>query len=259
MSFYRIRLQKIVSRGTISEESTLKVGWLTDPGKQREINEDSLYVDENLGLFIVADGMGGHNAGEVASRMAVQVTAKSVREGLEAGKEADRVVREAIAQANRSIFENALNNPAWEEMGTTLLIALAVPPQVIIGHVGDSRAYSILKGEIKQLTDDDTFVFEWMKEGLITKEQARSHRARHGLTEALGVADDVETEVVVRPWERSACLLLCTDGLTDMLEDEEILAIVGSAPEPQQACNDLVTAANIKGGEDNITVIMICN
>ena len=130
MSFYRIRLQKIVSSGTIFEESTLKVGWLTDPGKQREINEDSLYVDENLGLFIVADGMGGHNAGEVASRMAVEVTAKSVREGLEAGKEADRVVREAIAQANRSIFENALNNPAWEEMGTTLLIALAVPPQV---------------------------------------------------------------------------------------------------------------------------------
>ena len=125
--------------------------------------------------------------------------------------------------------------------------------------MGDSRAYFILKGEIKQLTDDDTFVFEWMKEGLITKEQARSHRARHGLTEALGVSDDVETEVVVRPWERSACLLLCTDGLTDMLEDEEILAIVGSAPEPQQACNDLVTAANIKGGEDNITVIMICN
>ncbi|MGB6067090.1 MAG: Stp1/IreP family PP2C-type Ser/Thr phosphatase [Desulfomonilaceae bacterium] len=237
----------------------MKVGWLTDTGQQREINEDSLYVDEALGLFIVADGMGGHNAGEVASRIAVEVSAKSVREGLEAGVEADPVVREAIAEANRSIFENALNNPAWEEMGTTLLIALATYGRVIIGHVGDSRAYFILKGEIKQLTDDDTFVFEWMKEGLITKEQARSHRARHGLTEALGVADEVESDVMVRAWEKGACLLLCTDGLTDMLEDEEILAIVGSAPEPQQACNDLVAAANRRGGEDNITVILVCN
>lgn len=246
-------------QGIIPEDSKLKVAYLTDPGKHRPSNEDSLYVDADKGLFIVADGMGGHNAGEVASRMAVEVTAISVREGLRDGKETQQVIRDAFASANKSIFQKALNNPAWEEMGTTLLMAFTIDHQVIIGHVGDSRAYLISKGNIERFTEDDTFVYEWLKEGLITKEEARSHHARHGLTEALGVTDEVEVHVAVWPWEKNACLLLCSDGLTDMIEDEEILNIVESVSDPQQACNKLVTAANREGGEDNITVILVCN
>ncbi|MBI5251644.1 MAG: Stp1/IreP family PP2C-type Ser/Thr phosphatase [Desulfomonile tiedjei] len=237
----------------------MKIGHWTVPGKRRSTNEDSLYLNPDLGLFIVADGMGGHNAGEVASRTAVEVTATSVREGLKAGKEAEQVVREAIAIANKSIFEKSLNNPAWEEMGTTLLVALIVDHEVTIGHVGDSRAYIIRQSQIELLTDDHTFVFEWLKEGLITREQARTHHQRHGLTEALGVTDDVESEVCLWPWDDNVCLLLCSDGLTDMLEDDEILAIVETSSEPEQACSTLVTAAKGKGGKDDITVILVCN
>lgn len=247
-----------ITRGP-PEEHELRVGHLTDPGRNRSANEDNLYVDEDLGLFVIADGMGGHNAGEVASKIAVEVTAKSVREGLKAGRDADRVVREAIADANKSIYEKSLNNPAWEEMGTTLLMALAVDHQVTIGHVGDSRAYLIRTGRIEQLTDDHTFVFEWLKEGRITKEEARKHRHRHGLTEALGVCDEVEAAVSAWPWDDNMCLVLCSDGLTDVLEDEEILTIVETSTAPQQACNSLVSAAVQKGRKDDITVILVCN
>ena len=173
----------------------MKVGYLSDPGKHRPTNEDNLYVDEDAGLFILADGMGGHNAGDVASKLAVEATAQFVQKGLRAGKQVEEVFRDAFASANKSIFDKSLNNPAWEEMGTTLLMAFTIDEQVIIGHVGDSRAYLITKGKIEQFTEDDTFIFEWLKEGLITREQARSHHARHGLTEVLGVTDEVEVHV----------------------------------------------------------------
>jgi PPM family protein phosphatase len=237
----------------------LKVGYLTDPGKRRSSNEDCLHIDENLGLFIVADGMGGHNAGEVASKIAVEVTAEYVGAGLGAGTQVEEVLRGALASANRSILEKASSNPAWSDMGTTLLMALAADHKVIIGHVGDSRAYLIGKGKIEQITEDHTFVYEWLKQGLITKEEARSHSARHGLTEVLGVNDEVEMDVTVWPWEGDLCMLLCSDGLTDMLDDKEILSIIESASDAQHACDNLVTAANDKGGEDNITVILVCN
>ena len=237
----------------------MNIGHRTDPRMHGSTNEDSLYVDRDLGVFIIADGMGGHNAGEVASRIAVEVAAQSAREGLAGGKEAEQVVRDAIADANRSIFAKSLNNPAWEEMGTTFVMALMIDNQVTIGHVGDSRAYLIREGAIRQLTDDHTFVFEWLKQGLITKEQARRHHQRHGLTDALGVADEVEPEVSVWVWEADACLLLCSDGLTDTLEDNEILTIVETASGPQQACSILVRAATEKGRKDDISVILVCN
>ncbi|MGA8833262.1 MAG: SpoIIE family protein phosphatase, partial [Desulfomonilaceae bacterium] len=129
---------------------------------------------------------------------------------------------------------------------------------LVIGHVGDSRAYSIGKGRMKQLTQDHTFVAEWLREGRITREQARRHHQRHGLTEALGVMKDVEPEITIWPWAGHQCLLLCSDGLTEMIEDEEILTIIESAGNPQQACANLAAEANQKGGRDNITVILVC-
>ncbi len=236
-----------------------KVGYLSDCGLERSLNEDSLYVNEDIGLFIVADGMGGHNAGEVASSLAVTVVSAVIEEDLVVTKDPVELVKQAISRANATILEKSLNNTAWNEMGTTLLVALFVDHGLVIGHVGDSRAYSIEVGQIKQLTEDHTFVAEWLKEGLITKEQARVHRQRHGLTEALGVTKEMEPEITVWPWEESSgCLLLCSDGLTEMIEDEEILAIVDASSNPLQACSNLVEAANKKGGADNITTILVC-
>jgi PPM family protein phosphatase len=166
MDFKEIRPRKEFQGGNM-KESDLRIGYLTHPGRQRLLNEDSLYVDKDLGLFVLADGMGGHNAGEVASKLAVEVTARSMSDGLSNGKAAEQCIREAIATANKTIFEKSLNNPAWEAMGPTVLIALATHHEVIIGHAGDSRAYFIRQGEIQQLTNDHTFVFEWLKEGQI--------------------------------------------------------------------------------------------
>ncbi len=236
----------------------LKIGYLTDPGRQRNLNEDSFYVNQDIGLFIVADGMGGHNAGEVASSIAVTVVSNLIEGGIASAKDPVELVRQGMSNANETILENSMNNTAWSEMGTTLLVALFADHGLVIGHVGDSRAYSIGKGRIRQLTQDHTFVAEWLREGRITKEQARSHHQRHGLTEALGVTKDVESEITIWPWECHQCLLLCSDGLTEMIEDEEILATINSSDNPQQACANLVAMANQKGGRDNITVILVC-
>ncbi len=236
----------------------MRVGYHSSPGRHKGLNEDSLYADGDLGLFIVADGMGGHNAGEVASKIAIEEIVRSVRYGLEASKEPHERIHEAIIAANEAILEKSLNNAAWAEMGSTVIVAIATEHELVIGHAGDSRAYLIQGDEIQQLTNDHTFVFEWLKEGLITKEQARNHHQRHGLTEVLGVTDDVEEEISFWPWREDTCLLLCSDGLTDILEDEEILKIVEASSEPQQACEALVKEANARGADDDITVILAC-
>lgn len=231
---------------------------MTHPGRSRELNEDSLYVNEDAGLFVLADGMGGHNAGEVASALAVALVSALIEEELESAEDFAELVRDAIAKSNLVILSKSVKNTAWSEMGTTLVVALLKDSEMIIAHVGDSRAYSVTKGEMIQLTEDHTFVADWLKKGLITKEEARTHHQRHGLTEALGVTDEVEIELLVRPRAVDECLLLCSDGLTDMIDDEEIREIIVAAADPQQACQDLVDAANAKGGADNISVILVC-
>lgn len=236
----------------------MTLGHQTQPGRPGQTNEDSLYLDPDLGLFIVADGMGGHNAGEVASALAVETAVKSVLKGLKAGKDPAQVLREAIADANAFVLTKSMNNPAWEAMGSTVVMALKNDHQVTVGHVGDSRAYLVLRDGIRQLTDDHTFVFEWFKQGKITKQQARTHSQRHGLTEVLGVTEDVEGQVAVWPLEDDTCLLLCSDGVTDVLEDHEILHIVNTSSRPQEACHALVSAAKAKGGRDDMTVILAC-
>jgi len=236
----------------------VKVCYLTDRGPQKDVNEDCLLVDKSLGLYILADGMGGHNAGEVASRLAVDVIAWEVWKGLQTDTKEERLLREAIEVANRTVLEKSLINPAWEEMGTTVVAALISGEDLFISHVGNSRAYLIGDGEIEQIAQDHTFVAEWLKEGRITSHQARTHPQRHGLTEVVGVTDDVESDVAVLPWDGEKCLLLCSDGLTDMLEDQEILEIVESQDDPALACQKLVDAANKRGGKDNVSVILVC-
>lgn len=236
----------------------MKIAHVTDVGKTRELNEDSVYLNKDLGLFMVADGMGGHNAGEVASSIAVTLIGALIEEHVGTGEITSEFVRDAVQHANRVILQKSVHRPAWSEMGTTLVLALLTGDHIVVAHVGDSRAYMVSNGVLEQLTEDHTFVAEWLKEGLITKEEARSHAQRHGLTEALGVTDEVEIEVSVRAWDDGGCLLLCSDGLTDMIEDEEILDILMSSAEPRLACQRLVDLANEKGGRDNITVVLVC-
>jgi PPM family protein phosphatase len=244
--------------GYFGGETALKVAYLTDVGKARELNEDSLYVNEDLGLFIIADGMGGHNAGEIASKMAVTLIAALIEEGIGLVRDPPKLVQTAVTRANEVIVQKSAHKPGWSEMGTTVVLALLAGDNVVIAHVGDSRAYMIENGDIRQITEDHTFVADWLRQGLITKEEARTHAQRHGLTEALGATDEVEIDLSVQPWDDRGCLLLCSDGLTDMIEDDKILDILTASTEPAHACRELVDAANRGGGRDNITVVLVC-
>jgi protein phosphatase len=236
---------------------TLHVSYRTDRGLVRRANEDSLFVDRSKGLFIVADGLGGHNAGDVASSMAVNTVSSSILDGLKSGGEADGLIRSSIMEAHILIQQTARLSPAWRDMGTTVVLALEMPGHFLIGHVGDSRAYAIDGSSITQLTEDHTFVAEWIREGIVTPEQARNHPIRHGLTMAVGIDSHIAPVVTCLPWTGADTLLLCSDGLTEALEDHEILDVVQASQDTAHVCAQLVQEANERGGIDNVTVIVI--
>jgi PPM family protein phosphatase len=240
-------------------ERTLNIGFKTDPGRAKPTNEDSILVEESLGLFAVADGMGGHNAGEVASHIAVDRIADFVGEGLRSAKSRRKLIADAISRANEAIFLAGSSDPWWSDMGTTIVAAILEGNSLLIAHVGDSRGYLIRGERIRRLTEDHTFVAEWVRDGSITPEEARTHAARHGLTMALGIEEDVEPAVAEWEWRKADRLLLCSDGLTDVLEDQEILDIVAGASDPAEATEQLVAEANKRGGPDNISVILLGN
>lgn len=238
----------------------MKVGYVTDVGKVREINEDSYYVDEEDGLFIVADGMGGHQAGEVASEMAVKTISSMIKEAISQkvkDNQVPKVIKKAIGRANEEIYTKSMRNPDLNGMGTTVVLALCRNNKIYIAHVGDSRAYLIRKNMIKQLTEDHSVVANLIKAGEITAKEARTHHLRHVITRALGTSDNVEIDICSYYWQKGDYFLLCSDGLTDLMEDEEIKGIVLSGGDPQRSCEDLVNLANERGGRDNITVVLI--
>jgi serine/threonine protein phosphatase PrpC len=237
----------------------LEIAYLTHPGMVRESNEDSLFVDNRLGLFIVADGMGGHKAGGVASAMAVKVVSQLVRTGIGGVRDPETLLRDSLLAAHEAVLALARSDNALCDMGTTIVAALLTNDQLTIGHVGDSRAYAISEGQITQLTQDHSFIAEWIRDGIISKLEARTHKARHGLTMALGVDDDMDPDLCRLAWHETSCLLLCSDGLTDMLDDKEVLSLVDNAPSLHEACRELVATANEKGGEDNISVVLVRN
>jgi PPM family protein phosphatase len=240
-----------------SQEKLLEISYLTHKGMVREFNEDGLFVDEQMGLFMVADGMGGHNAGEVASAMAVTEISQFVRAGMDLGKNSETLLREAFFAAHEVVLALSLSDDSLNDMGTTVVAVILANGQVTVGHVGDSRAYEIHEGRITKLTHDHSFIADWIRDGLINHAESRTHNARHGLTMALGVDDDMEPEIKSFPWLATSCLLLCSDGLTDMVDDEEILSVVENASSLKAACRKLVAKANEKGGEDNITVVLV--
>jgi len=238
----------------------MKIGFATDVGKVREINEDSLFVDEDTGLFIVADGMGGHQAGEVASEMAVKAISLSIKENLSNNNKILSMIKDSISRANNEIFNKSIKNPQLNGMGTTVVIGLLNKRKFYIANVGDSRAYVIRDNPIKQLTEDHSLVANLVKTGQITTEEAKVHPKRNIITKALGTAEEVKPDITSINIKKGDYILLCTDGLTDMLRDEDIKEIVLSSKETDEKCKALIALANEKGGRDNITVVLIlCN
>ena len=220
----------------------------TDVGLVREGNEDS-YLTEGP-LFAVADGMGGHRGGEVASQLAVETLEKLFKEG--AGDLPDQV-----QEANRVVFERSVLDRKVAGMGTTLTAALVEGDRVRLAHVGDSRAYLLRDGTLRLLTEDHTLVHRMVSEGEISKEEAETHPQRSVLTRALGVDTVVDVDddsLQVRPGDR---LLLCTDGLTSMVSEDEIEDVLRTVPDPQEAAQRLVRVANEAGGVDNTTVVIL--
>ncbi|HQB38520.1 MAG TPA: Stp1/IreP family PP2C-type Ser/Thr phosphatase [Deltaproteobacteria bacterium] len=241
---------------------------ITDTGKVRAGNEDALLLEEKLGLFVVADGMGGHNSGEVASRMAMEVIRDAVSrsaagEAFVVGtvdpghsREAN-LLASAIRLANRTIFEAAADRPEWHGMGTTVVAVLASGNAAAIAHVGDSRVYLLRNRILKQLTADHSLVAEQQRQGLLTEEQARNSKQKNIITRALGQEPEVLVDLLDLELLDGDMLLLCSDGLTGMVSDEEIAALILARTSLEPACRDLIEQANANGGRDNITAVLL--
>jgi serine/threonine protein phosphatase PrpC len=234
----------------------------TDPGLTRENNEDSVAVDEATRLGILADGMGGYNAGEVASGMATTFIRSELGRWLaQAGRQANaREVRRAmeicVDNANRSIFNAANSNPQYSGMGTTLVLGVFQDDRVMLGHIGDSRCYRLRAGQLEQITKDHSLLQEQLDAGLITREQAATSSNKNLVTRALGVEDAVLLEVNEHRVEAGDLYLMCSDGLSDMLADDAIAGILTEEGNLEQKCIHLVDAANGNGGRDNISVLL---
>jgi protein phosphatase len=223
---------------------------LTDVGRQREANEDNLVLAAPV--FAVADGMGGARAGEVASRMA----AEAFRDPRDAGQPPERQLERVAQEANRRIYELALRDENRRGMGTTLTATLVAGDAVSVGHVGDSRAYRLRDGGLAQLTQDHSLVAELERSGQLTPEAAEHHPQRSIITRALGPEPDVDVDTHTHPARAGDVYLLCSDGLTGMISDDELATILRAAPSLESAAEALVRAANQSGGKDNITVVL---
>lgn len=232
-------------------------GSMSDKGLVRPHNEDSYLVDGDHGVFAVADGMGGHAAGEVASRLAIDAVQEIFRE--ESISEADipDMLRRAVERSNDRIADRIRSQPEYRGMGTTLVVLVTLGEQFWIAHVGDSRAYLIRQEDIIQLTTDHSFVNELVRLGMLSREEAARDPRRNVVTRALGSGARVLPDISQGTFRPGDVVLLCSDGLNTMLEDGEILGIVrSSGPDLEAASRALVEAANGAGGEDNVTVVL---
>jgi len=230
----------------------------TDVGIIRAGNEDNFLMLPEQGIFIVADGMGGHAAGEVASEMAVQAVAKNL-EGVvgRSDAEAAHMMRLAIHQANASIFRRTVDEPEKRGMGTTATAMVVNQSRYMIGQVGDSRAYLMRGGVLTQVTKDHSYVQEQVDAGYLTPEQARTHPYSNVITRCVGANSDVVPDIYVGTLSAGDMFVLASDGLTGMLEDHDLQRILETDNTPSKHVDILVTEGNRRGGLDNITVIIV--
>jgi protein phosphatase len=235
----------------------------TDTGRARENNEDSVSFDAGTNLTILADGMGGYNAGEVASGMATTFIKSEMSRWLtQAGKSANnkelrRAIEICVDNANRSIFNAANSNPQYVGMGTTLVVGVFQGDRAMLGHIGDSRCYRLRNRELVQITKDHSLLQEQLDAGLITPEQAEMSSNKNLVTRALGVEDTVMTEINEHRIEAGDLYILCSDGLSDMVADPQICQIAADNTDLTVMGDQLVDAANAAGGRDNISVILV--
>ena len=236
----------------------------SDVGKVREINEDSYYISESLDevqLYIIADGMGGYNGGEIASSLAIKSAKNYIENNFkDIEKDRDSIIQllgSSMEYANMVVYEKSQEKPELHGMGTTLEICLIYNNKVYIGHIGDSRIYRIRKEFIRKLTQDHSYVQKLVKEGKITKEQAEVHPQKNMLTRALGCNAFVEPDVMVKGFLKDDILVMCSDGLTNMVKTEIIYQ--EASKNIEQAPKELVRIANENGGKDNVTVVIIKN
>lgn len=248
----------------MNKSTKLEIFGLTDEGLVRDHNEDFISWIPEKGLVILADGMGGHNAGEVASELAVKSICDVLEEVLspEIKDACDidfrEVVNEAVVYANDEINKHATNHPECVGMGTTIVMALFHDNNVILASVGDSRIYRFRKGELMQVTTDHSLVQEMIDNGYMSEEEAINSTNRNLITRALGIADVVEVDVIEESIEENDIYLLCSDGLSDLVVDEDIFSIlVKSHDDLRKACQNLVDLANDHGGRDNVSVILV--
>lgn len=237
----------------------LKTFSITDIGKKRKVNQDYVYTSENpIGnlpnLFIVADGMGGHNAGDFASKLTVETVLNEIADSFE--KNPVKILGKAIQTANDVIRKKAGEVPDMEGMGTTLVAATCLGKYLHVVNVGDSRLYVVGK-EIRQITKDHSLVEEMVRIGTISHLEARNHPDKNIITRAIGASAEVEPDFFTVELEENDVVLLCSDGLTNMLEDEEIRMILSSGRDIVEQAQCLVDAANARGGRDNISVVLI--
>ena len=232
----------------------LRWGATTDVGMVRQQNEDAFYAEENL--YIVADGMGGHNAGEVASELAVT----TVKAGAKSGIRTMDQFREVVQQANTAIYTASLDDSTQSGMGTTLTALAVVPgeqPVVYVANVGDSRTYLFRNGVLSRISVDHSYVQELVNEGIITPEEARVHPRRNIVTRAMGIERSVMVDVFSQTVRTGDRLVLCSDGLVDEVSDADITAVLTQHSDPQETAEALVMVANANGGRDNTTVIVV--
>ena len=241
---------------------TIELHAAVDPGRARSNNEDSVATDEGVALAVLADGMGGYNAGEVASNMATSFVrtelGRWLREASSLASDAEirRAMDICVDNANRAIFNAANSNPQYAGMGTTLVVGVFRDSRLLMGHVGDSRGYRLRASRLTQITHDHSLLQEQIDSGLITPEQAAFSANKNLVTRAVGVEDTVLLETHLHDVLPGDTYLLCSDGLSDMLDDESIAQLLMGAETLPEAASALIDAANDAGGKDNISVVL---
>jgi len=253
----------------VSLAQALSAASLTDPGRVRDHNEDCIESRPDIGLFVLADGMGGYNAGEVASGMATSLISDGLEEAWnprdvarmgrdESKRLSERLITEQIARANNAIYTTSQNNPECAGMGTTLVVTLFYDNFLTVAHIGDSRLYRLRGESMEQVTRDHSLLQEQLDSGLITPEEAKLSQNKNLVTRALGIDPTVEPEIHVYETQPDDTYLLCSDGLSDMVEDEEIrLTLLTLKQNPTLTVQQLIQAANDNGGRDNISAMLI--
>ena len=240
----------------------MKLYGKTDVGIVRSSNQDNFVVrnlDQNCAYAIVCDGMGGHNGGNIASELAVRSLDSALSAGYDAStrnRNVRNLLNNVVRHANGTVYSVSLKDEHLKGMGTTVVLAYVVDEQLYVAHVGDSRAYLFENGKMCPITKDHSIVQQMLDSGKITPEEAREHPYRHIITRVVGFTGDAEPDIGVFDFTPQSMVLLCSDGLTNVLEDDQIEAIIANTPH-NQVCSELIRQANQGGGPDNITVAII--